>query len=322
MLPKTKSHIFIDRVKLRSHMKIALIGAGAVGGYFIWGMENSDRDDRKFTVIAEGDRKKRLAEKGIKVNGTVYHPHVATPEEAGAQDVIIFSVKGGATVTAAKMLPPLIGEKTVVLSMLNGADSEEIIADTIGSEHVLHSIIMIASRRFDDEIVFDTSYNTTVKYGAADIPDAQEKLAMVEDAVSDTGLHFVKSDDIMLDIWTKYAKNISNNLPQAVLGVPAALYTRSDHGLFLAKKLWAEVRVLARIRGVELPEEVGIYECADSSRYSTLQDLDAGRTTEIESLCGYLLKMASENDIPVPYIEYTYHAIKALEEKNAGVFEC
>ena len=192
----------------------------------------------------------------------------------------------------------------------------------IGREHVLHSIIMIASRRFDDEIVFDSTYNTTVYYGAVDIPDAAKKLKMVEEAVSGTELHFVKSNDIMLDIWTKYAKNISNNLPQAVLGVPAALYTRSDHGLFLAKKLWAEVRTLAHIRKVELPEEVGIYECADSSRYSTLQDLDAKRTTEIESLCGYLLKMASENNISVPYIEYTYHAIKAIEEKNAGLFDC
>ena len=303
-------------------MKVALIGAGAVGGYFVWGMENSPKDDRQFTVIADGSRRARLIEKGIKVNGSVYHPSVATPEEAGVQDVIIFAVKGNSTLTAANMLPPLIGDDTVVLSMLNGADSEEIIADVIGREHVLHSIIMIASRRFDDEIVFDSTYNTTVYYGAVDIPDAAKKLKMVEEAVSGTELHFVKSNDIMLDIWTKYAKNISNNLPQAVLGVPAALYTRSDHGLFLAKKLWAEVRTLARIRGVDLPEEVGIYECADSSRYSTLQDLDAKRTTEIESLCGYLLKMASENNISVPYIEYTYHAIKAIEEKNAGLFDC
>ncbi|MBO4903863.1 MAG: 2-dehydropantoate 2-reductase [Lachnospiraceae bacterium] len=303
-------------------MKVALIGAGAVGGYFIWGMENAPKDGRQFTVVADGSRLGRLTEKGIKVNGKLYHPSVATPEEAGVQDVIIFAVKGNSTQTAANMLPPLIGDDTVVLSMLNGADSEEIIADVIGREHVLHSIIMIASRRFDDEIVFDSTYNTTVYYGAVDIPDAGKKLKMVEDAVSDTQLHFVKSNDIMFDIWTKYAKNISNNLPQAVLGVPAALYTRSEHGLFLAKKLWAEVRTLAHIRGVVLPEEVGIYECADSSRYSTLQDLDAKRTTEIESLCGYLLDMASQNNISVPYIEYTYHAIKAIEEKNAGLFDC
>ena len=57
-------------------MKIALLGAGAVGGYFIWGFENSDVPDRELTVIADGERLERLTRDGIKVNGNVYHPAV------------------------------------------------------------------------------------------------------------------------------------------------------------------------------------------------------------------------------------------------------
>ena len=304
-------------------MKIALIGAGAVGGYFIWGFENAKSEDRSFTVIADGERLKRLSENGISVNGRVYHPDVKTPDEAGAMDVVIVAVKGNAMKEASKMLPALTGEGTAVLSMLNGADSEEVIAAAVGEEHVVHSIIMIASRRTDDGIIFDTTYNTTVYYGVREdaAHDGRGLLEKVEKAFDKTELNVVKSNDIMLDIWTKYAKNICNNLPQAILGVPAALYTRSEHGLFLAKKLWVEVRDLAKLRGVQLPEEVGIYQCADSSRYSTLQDIDAKRRTEVDNLCGYLLDMARENGMSVPYIEYTYHAIKALEEKNEGLFD-
>ncbi len=301
-------------------MKIALLGAGAVGGYFIWGFENADLPDREFTVIADGARLDRLNRDGIKVNGTVYHPDVKTPEDAGVQDLVIVAVKGNTLRESAVLLKPLTGKDTAIISMLNGADSEEIIADTVGREHVIHSIIMIASRRADGEIVFDTTYNTTVYYGAGH-KENDRLLSTVADAFASTKLNVVKSDDIMFDIWNKYAKNISNNLPQAVVGAPAALYTRSEHGLFLAKKLWAETRKLANLCGVDLPEETGIYPCADSSRYSTLQDIDAGRRTEVDSLCGYLLKMAKENGIEVPYIEYTYHAIKAIEEKNDGVFE-
>ena len=302
-------------------MKIALIGAGAVGGYFIWGFENAPDKDRTFTVIADGSRLERLKRDGVKVNGTVYHPAVLKPEEAGVQDVVLVAVKGNALKDAVDLLPPLVGKHTAVLSMLNGADSEEVMSDVVGREHVLHSIIMIASRRADGEIVFDTEYNTTVYYGAVDIPDTNILLENVRNAFSDTKMNVVESADIMYDIWTKYAKNICNNLPQAILGAPAALYTRSEHGLFIAKKLWAEVRELARIRGVELPEEVGIYPCADSSRYSTLQDIDAKRRTEVDNLCGYLLDIAKQNNMNVPYIEYTYHAIKALEEKNEGMFD-
>ncbi len=302
-------------------MKISLIGAGAVGAYFILGFENANMSDREFTVIADGERLKRLKEDGIKINGKVYHPEVKNPKEAGEQDLVIVAVKGNALRKAAELLPPLMGKDTAVISMLNGADSEEIIADTVGADHVLHSIILIASRRANGEVTIDMSYNTTIKYGACDIPDREKKLKAVSDAFAGTQIHAVESADIMTDIWTKYAKNISNNLPQAILGTPAGLYTRSEHGLFIAQKLWDEVRVLARLRGVDLPKEVGIYPCADSSRYSTLQDIDAGRRTEVDSLCGYLLELASDNSIEVPYIEYTYHAIKSLEEKNEGLFD-
>ncbi len=302
-------------------MRIALLGAGAVGGYFIWGYEEAALSDREFTVIAEGERLKRLSSEGVKVNKKVYHPSVKSPDEAGIQDLVIVAVKGNTLKDAVKILPPLVGDDTVVISMLNGADSEELIADAVGREHVLHSIIMIASRRVNGETVFDTEYNSTVYYGAAGISDGDRKMKIVADAVAGTKLNVIPSPDIMYDVWLKYAKNICNNLPQAVIGAPAGLFTRSEHGLFLARKLWGEVRTLAALRGIDLPEKEGIYECADSSRYSTLQDIDAKRPTEVDSLCGYLLKMAAENNISVPYIEYTYHAIKAIEEKNEGRFD-
>ena len=301
-------------------MKIALIGAGAVGAYFISGYENSHLPDREFVVAADDTRRTRLAADGIRINGRLYHPEVKSPEEAGVQDVIIVAVKGNALDDAIKLMPPLVGDGTAVISMLNGADSEEKIARVIGKEHVLHSIIMIASRRANGEVVFDTEYNTVMYYGASDEYGSKDKLGTVAAAFANTPVNAVESRDIMLDIWTKYAKNICNNLPQAVIGVPAALYTRSTHGMFLAQRLWDEVRSLSVLRGVSLPAEAGIYECADTSRYSTLQDIDSRRRTEVDSLCGYLLDMAKENGIEVPYIEYTYHAIKAIEEKNEGLF--
>ena len=59
----------------------------------------------------------------------------------------------------------------------------------------------------------------------------------------------------------------------------------------------------------------------DRARYSTLQDLDAGRHTEIDMFSGALMRMGKELGIPTPYNDYTYHMIKALEEKNDGIFD-
>ena len=58
-----------------------------------------------------------------------------------------------------------------------------------------------------------------------------------------------------------------------------------------------------------------------SARYSTLQDLDSKRHTEIDMFSGALMRMGKELGIPTPYNEYTYHMIKALEEKNDGLFD-
>ena len=304
-------------------MKVALIGAGAVGAYFIKGFGDAPVGSvSEFFVIADGERKERLTRDGVKINGKIYHPTVKTSKEAGICDVIVVATKSTKIREITDYLPDMTGEQTAVLSMLNGVESEEIIAAKIGWEHVIHSIILIASRRTSEEVVYDEDYPTTIFYGALEsVTNAPAKLQAVSDAFAGTRINVKRSKDIMYDEWYKYARNITNNFPQAVLCAPAAMYTRSEHGLFIAEKLWQEVRVLAQLKGVTLSEHVELYPCADSSRYSTLQDIDSKRRTEADSLCGYLINLANENNIPVPYLEYTYNAIKVLEEKNEGKFD-
>ena len=75
-------------------------------------------------------------------------------------------------------------------------------------------------------------------------------------------------------------------------------------------------------KGIHLAEDVLIFPGQSlTAKYSTLQDLEAGRHTEIDMFAGQMLRMAAEAGIAVPYCEYTYHAIKALEEKNDGLFD-
>lgn len=305
-------------------MKIALVGAGAVGAYYIYKFAGLDEEvlrSREFTVIAEGERKERLIRDGVTINDKVYHPTVKTGKEAGIQDIIIVATKSTGIKEAAKMLPDMVGEDTLVMSMLNGADSEEIIAEVIGKEHVLHSVIVISSRRHDGGVTFDPEYGATVTYGAYNLTDAEAKLNRVKEAFDNTGIKMVRSDNIMYDIWFKYARNICNNLPQAVVKAPSGMYKRSEHGLFIASKMWDEVWQIAALKGVTLPKEVQFYPDGDYSRYSTLQDIDSKRHTEADSLCGYVLDIAKKEGLELPYIEYTYHAIKVLEEQNDGLFE-
>ena len=120
----------------------------------------------------------------------------------------------------------------------------------------------------------------------------------------------------------KYAGNISQNLPQAVLGVGCGAYYDSKHVNHIAASLWKEVSKVANAKGIALTDEFQLFVGAKpQARFSTLQDLDAKRHTEIEMFAGEMMRMAKELGVEVPYCEYTYHLIKSLEEKNDGKFE-
>jgi len=305
-----------EEAKIR---RVALIGAGAVGAYLIWSFAQTAEID--FTVVAQGARQERLEQNGIVINGERYPLRVRESVQAGPQDLIFLATKYGALEEAIALLSPLVGPDTLILSLLNGVDSEERVAQAVGAEHIVYSVIRIASRRTPEGVSFDPDRVIGLNFGLT-ASQTEENLQALSDLFARTRLRWNRVDDIQTDLWMKFASNIANNLPQAILGAPACLYTNSTHGYFLAQKLWTETAAVAAARGVRLPETVLIFPGQSASaKYSTLQDLEAGRHTEIDMFAGQMLRMAEEAGLPVPYCEFAYHAIKALEEKNDGLFD-
>ncbi len=300
--------------------KVALLGAGAVGAYFIWGL--ADKLGDNFCVVAKGERKERLLREGLVINGKQYALSVKEPNEVGKVDLLLVSSKQDALVEALKDIKAMIGERTNVISLLNGVTSEEIIGNAIGMEHMLYSVMRIASVRKGNEISFDPKYTAGIFVGEKDKAVPTERVLAVEKLFEGTGIHYNFVENIILDMWFKYASNIAQNLPQAILGVGFGAYYDSEHVLTIAKSLWKEVAQVANAKGIALGDEFVYFKGPYmQARFSTLQDLDAGRHTEIEMFAGEMIRMGKEHGIAVPYCEYTYHLIKALEEKNDGKFE-
>lgn len=300
--------------------KVALLGAGAVGAYFIWGL--ADKLGDNFCVVAKGERKERLESDGLVINGKQYHFTVKEPNEVGDVDLLLVSSKQDALVDALDDINTMVGKNTIVISLLNGVTSEEIIGNAIGMEHMLYSVMRIASVRKGNEITFVPEHTAGVFVGEKDSAVPSERLLTVEELFEGTGIRYNFVENIILDMWFKYASNIAQNLPQAILGVGFGAYYDSEHVLAIAKSLWKEVAQIANAKGIPLGEEFVYFAGPNlKARFSTLQDLDAGRHTEIEMFAGEMMRMAKEHGIAVPYCEYTYHLIKALEEKNDGKFE-
>lgn len=301
---------------------VAVLGAGAVGSYVIWGL--SRRKDIRLGVIAEGERAERM-KKGCLINDTVYHPEVWTPQEARSADLLIVALKYGALPAALEGIRMITGENTTVMSLMNGVDSEELISEKIGVSHVLHSLIKIASHKEGNGYYFNSETTIGIIFGELTAPYQSERVQAVESLFKDTGLHYRVTEHIREEIWSKFRLNVCNNLPQAILGAGVGCYQDSVHMKQISDGLRRELEAVAAAKGIDISKADGSSghgsAVPPSARYSTLQDLDAGRHTEIDMFSGALVRMGRELGIPTPYNEYTWHMIKALEEKNDGKFD-
>ena len=311
-------------MKIRS---AAVLGAGAVGAYFVYGLMG--KKDLDFCVVADGDRKLRLERDGITVDDgkevRALRPQIRTPQEARGVDLLLVAVKYTALEAALEDIRQIAAPGTIVLSLLNGIDSEEKIGKVIDPSQIVYSLMRVSSERRTrdgkDVISFNPDLGWGVYLGEKGTRVKSERIAAIEDLLAGTtcGAFFV--EDIIQDQWAKYASNICYNLPQAVLDLPFGAYFDSEHVSSLRERLFDEVRRVGAALGIEvLKPSLAWDSCAKTARFSTLQDLDAGRHTEIDMFAGVLMEKAKSVGISVPFTEYTYHAIKAIEEKNDGRF--
>ena len=289
---------------------VAVLGAGAVGSYVIWGL--SEKSDIRLGVIAEGERAERLKKNGCTINGKTYHPEVWTPDEAHDVDLMVVALKYGSLEGALESIQKATGEHTAIMSLMNGIDSEEIIGRTVGMEHVLPALIKVASHKEEDGYHFDPPTTLGIIFGEPSAPFDSERVKAVEEFIQE-------------EIWCKFCLNVCSNLPQAILGAGVGCYRDSVHMKAISDGLKRELEAVAQVKGIDMSKTESSSgrgsAVPPSARYSTLQDLDAGCHTEIDMFSGALVQMGKELGIPMPYNEYTYHMIKALEEKNDGKFD-
>ena len=301
---------------------VAVLGAGAVGSYIIQGL--AKKSGVSLGVVATGDRAKRLGQ-GCKINNAIYHPQVWSPKEAHNVDLLVVALKYGALAGALEDIKTIAGENTTVISLMNGVDSEDTIASVIGQEKLLYSLIKIASHKEQDEYVFDVESTIGIILGELQAPFDSARIKAIERLFAETNINYRVTEHIREEIWSKFRLNVTNNLPQAILGAGVGCYRDSQHMKFISKALRHELESIALAKGIDMSlakKALGTgVSVPPSARYSTLQDLDAGRHTEIDMFSGALIKMGQELEIPTPFNDYTYHMIKALEEKNDGLFD-
>ena len=267
---------------------VAVIGAGNIGAYVIRGL--ADQLGENLWIIAEGDRKERLAKDGLIINEAAYSLHVRTPEEAAGADLIIVGVKYHALREILPAVRTIAGPHTLVMSLMNGVDSEEILAEAIPKEQIVYAMIRVVSARDGNKVnILPTGKGMGIHYGQVRGLPGEEAFDALEELFATAALDAVRDDDILTAMWSKYAFNNCENLPQTILDAGVGCYEDSAHAAWLRTAVYNETRLVAEAEGVHLPPEpkhVTSPQFPKHAIYSTLQDLRAGRKTEVEGfLC-------------------------------------
>ena len=297
----------------------ALIGLGAIGAFFAPGLSAALGDD--FCVIADGSRKKRLEENGVAINGETYHFPVKAPSEAAPADLVIVAVKDYALEGALQDIKGFVGPETVILTTLNGVESEGKAAAVYGWDHVLYSYMRISSSMKDGEAKFGPG---NVHFGEAQNPEGaySERVAAVKELFDQAEIPYRIDKDMIRGIWFKFMSNICDNMTCAMLGITFYQLGNDPDDAAIAVKAQEEVRAIAVKRGVALTETdiekhmASLLKMPPANKPSTLQDLEKGRKTEADMLSGTVVRLGAESGVPTPVNEVMYHAVKALEAKG------
>ena len=296
-------------------VRIAVIGAGGVGGYFGARLARAGND---VAFVARGAHLAALRERGLRVesaNGDVVLPRVSATDEPasiGPVDVVMFCVKLWDVERAASGIAPLLAQGGVVIPFQNGIDSVDILARALGAERVLGGVAYIAASIGMPGVIAHVGSMARLRVGAVDGRSAERAQAFVAECHA-AGVEAEVAPDIRRALWEKFvflnALSGLTCLARAALGV-----VRSDPDLRATfEASMRETIAVAATQGVVFGDEFVArqLQALDSlpaeMRASMLGDLVSGRRLEAPWLCGRVAALASRAGIPAP-VNATIHA--------------
>lgn len=292
---------------------VALIGLGAVGA--VLGTRLQDTVPERFTVIADAPRRQKLNRDGIDFNGRRYDFSFA--DRTGVKDLILIATKSTALSLALDAIAPYVGPDTAILSLLNGIDSEAAVAERFGDEHVLYSYFLgHPSMREGNRITHDGEYR--IYFGEADNRILSDKVRHVCRLFEKAGIPYEIPPDMISALWRKFIINIGCNQTTALIRRPYGHLQENKEAMDLAVRMMDEAAQIARRMNILGADEMVnqavevIRSMSPEGKSSMLQDVEAGRPTEIGIFAGTLCRLAEKTDCPVPWNRAALQILSAL----------
>ena len=282
---------------------ILLCGVGAVGTIYAEKIQKYCPEN--FRVLVDEARLARYKANPVIFNGTRLDFNYILPDKKNFKaDLIIIATKFAGLNDAIKNIKNFVNKDTIIISLLNGVTSEDIIAAVYGKEKLLysyfigHSAIRCGNRITHDDV------NTFV-FGSYN--NINENVLSVKKFFDEGGINYKIPDDIRHSLWLKYMLNVCANQTTAILRMTFGEMIENKHFMELAVKIMKEVQAVAKAEGVNNTETmidetlVNLSKMIPDGKTSMLQDVEAGRKTEVDMFAGTMIQFGKKHGIPTPY---------------------
>jgi 2-dehydropantoate 2-reductase len=310
-------------------MRIAVVGAGGVGGYFGGRLAQAGVDT---TFIVRGPTLKALRETGLQVESVTGDFHLkrvdATddPSSVGAVDAVLMAVKAWQLPEAAANIIPLIGEETMVVPLENGVEAPEVLAPILGREHVLGGLCAIVSYIVSPGHIRHPAFDPFMMFGELDNRRTLRVERLLETFTS-AGIKAEIPLDIHRSMWSKFLFIAPMSGVGAITRVPIGVWRSQPEVHSVADHLLKEIAAVATARGHDLGEDAvhrtwERYDAMTPESTASLQrDVMAGKPSELEAQLGAAVRIGREAGVATPVTELLYHCLlpqERLARETAG----
>jgi 2-dehydropantoate 2-reductase len=317
-------------------MKFLIVGAGAIGAYIGARMANAGFD---VTLFARGPHLRAMREHGVQVKSSegdfLARPAIAgSLQEVGPVDVVFLGVKAHGLPQLAPQLAPVLGRETTVVSTQNGipwwyfqgfggeleglrlerVDPGGVISSAIPAPSVVGSIVYFSTEISSPGVIHHIEGNR-ITLGEPD-GSRSDRCRRIAEALVSSGLRCPVTARIRHEIWVKVLGNASVN-PVSALTRATVVQILRDPGVSpVIRKIMEEVEAVSNKMGMELPisieQRMAGAEKVGEHKTSMLQDLEAGRPTELEALVGAVIELGERVGVNMPYTRTVYSLTKLL----------
>jgi len=298
-------------------MKVTVVGAGGVGGYFGGRLAQAGVH---VAFLARGQHLEALRADGLRVrsvNGDFSVPVTATdePTAIGAADYVLVTVKAHDTDQVASILPSLVGNDTAVVSLQNGVDNEDRLAAVVGEERVIGGAAYIFATIVEPGVIDHTGGPASLVVGEWHETVSDRVTGLVE-AFRSAGVTADETSNIRSVLWSKFAFICAQAGVTAAVRLPIGEVRSQPASRRLFRDLAAEVCAVAAAEGVELAADLpdrtlGFADDLEPGGFSSLHhDLVHGHRMELDALLGEVVRRGERLGVDVPNSQAVYGVLQ------------